>query len=209
MSNGKLLVVENDRTTAAIIKMFLEKCNYQVVDVVSSGDRAIRSTVEHDPDLVLMDIRLEGEVDGITAAETIIRDYDIPVVYVTAHNDDDILSRARDTKHSGFINKPLREVDLRTTINFAVSTHRNKKLPDRGKKMLVVSELMDSYGLTKSESHLIVKLLKNPDLNTISRESFITVNTIRTHLKHIYRKTHTSSKAELLMKVVNEFDCGL
>ena len=208
MPNGRLLVVENDRTTASIIKMFLEKCDYQVVDVVNSGDNAIRSTAENDPDLVLMDIRLEGEVDGITAADRIISELQVPVVYVTAHNDEEVLDRARGTAHSGFINKPLREVDLRTTINFAVNSKRKKNDGGKVKKTLSVSELMDAYGLTKSESNLVTKLLKNPDLNAISEESYITVNTIRTHLKHIYRKTRTGSKAELLMKVVNEFDCG-
>ena len=208
MPNGRLLVVENDRTTASIIKMFLEKCDYQVVDVVNSGDNAIRSTAENDPDLVLMDIRLEGEVDGITAADRIISELDVPVVYVTAHNDEEVLNRARGTAHSGFINKPLREVDLRTTINFAVNSKKKNNGSAKAKRALTVEELMDAYGLTKSESNLVTKLIKNPDLNAISEESYITVNTIRTHLKHIYRKTKTGSKAELLMKVVNEFDCG-
>jgi DNA-binding NarL/FixJ family response regulator len=206
MSNGKLLVVEDDRTTASIIKMLVKKCDYQVVDVVSTGEKAIQSTKRNMPDLVLMDIKIEGDKDGITTANTIINELHIPVVYITSYNDKDILRRARVTKHSGFINKPLREVDLKTTIDLAVNKHKKANEETSKKKKLNVIELMNTYGLTKSESKLVIKLIENPDLNTTSDDFDITINTLRTHLKHIYRKTHTNSKAELLMKVINMFD---
>ncbi|MBT7951117.1 MAG: response regulator [Gammaproteobacteria bacterium] len=157
MSNGKLLVVEDDRTTASIIKMLVKKCDYQVVDVVSTGDSAIQSTKRNMPDLVLMDIKIEGDKDGITTANTIINELHIPVVYITSYNDKDILRRARVTKHSGFINKPLREVDLKTTINLAVNNRRRNEEKSKQKK-LSVPELMHTYGLTKSESNLVIKL---------------------------------------------------
>lgn len=188
--------------------MYVQKFDYQVVDIVSTGNNAIRSTEINDPDLVLMDIKIDGEIDGITAAKTIINKLHVPVVYITSYNDEDILRRARLTDHSGFINKPLREVDLRTTINQAVNDSRRQIELQNKKKKLSATELIKTYTLTKSESNLLVKLIKNPDLVATSSESDITVNTLRTHLKHIYRKTDTNSKSELLMKVVNEFDCN-
>jgi two-component system, response regulator PdtaR len=206
MSNGKLLVVEDDRTAASIIKMLVKKCDYQVVDVVSTGDSAIQSTKRNMPDLVLMDIKIEGDKDGITTANTIINELHIPVVYITSYSDKDILRRARVTKHSGFINKPLREVDLKTTINLAVSKHKKANEETLIRKKLSVTELMNTYGLTKSESNLVMNLIKNPDLNATSDDFDITINTLRTHLKNIYKKTCTNSKAELLMKIVKEFD---
>jgi two-component system, response regulator PdtaR len=208
MSNGRLLVVENDRTTASIIKMLVQKFDYEVIDIVSAGDHAIRSTRKNNPDLVLMDIKIDGEIDGITAANTIINDFNTPVVYITSYNDKEIMRRARSTSHSGFINKPLREVDLKTTIDFAVNKKPGRGLSQKTKKKLSANELISTFGLTKSESNLVVKLIKNPDLNATSDDFDITINTLRTHLKHIYRKTDANSKAELLMKVVREFDCN-
>ncbi len=208
MPNGKLVIVEDDRTTASIIRLLAQKCDYQVIDIVSTGDDAIHSVKKNTPDLVLMDIKLDGLIDGITAAHTIISKLNVPVVYITSYNDDSILQRARLTDHSGFINKPLREVDLRTTINFAVNNSRKKPEDQTKKKKLSVAELVNTLELTKSESHLVLKLINNPDIVAISDESNITINTLRTHLKHIYRKTYTNSKAGLLMKIVNEFDCN-
>lgn len=205
MPNGKLLVVEDDRTTASIIKMYLQNCDYQVVDVVRTGNHAIESAERNSPDLVLMDIKLDGEIDGITAANIIINNLHVPVVYITSFSDEGILKRAQMTNHSGFINKPVREVDLKTTINLAVNNHNNRT-SNPARKKLNLSELASAYNLTKSESKVIIKLLQNPDLAATSDDFDITINTLRTHLKHIYKKTGTNSKAELLMKIVNGFD---
>jgi two-component system, response regulator PdtaR len=208
MPNGKLLVVENDRTTASIIKMLVQKFDYEVVDIVSAGAHAISSTEKNNPDLVLMDIKIDGDIDGITAANTIINNYNTPVVYITSYSDKEILRRARLTSHSGFINKPVREVDLKTTIDFAVRKKPEQNVDQQAKEKLSAEALIKTFSLTKSESNLVIKLIKNPDLNATSDDFDITINTLRTHLKHIYRKTDANSKAELLMKVVKEFDCN-
>jgi len=208
MPNGKLLVVENDRTTASIIKMLVQKFDYEVVDIVSAGAHAISSTEKNNPDLVLMDIKIDGDIDGITAANTIINNYNTPVVYITSYSDKEILRRARLTSHSGFINKPVREVDLKTTIDFAVRKKPEQNVDQQAKEKLSAGALIKTFSLTKSESNLVIKLIKNPDLNATSDDFDITINTLRTHLKHIYRKTDANSKAELLMKVVKEFDCN-
>lgn len=134
MSKRKLLVVEDDRTTAAIIRMHLLNEDYQVIDTVDSGQKAIDSVGQHRPDLVLMDIKLRGSIDGITAADTIIEECKTPVVYVTAHSDENILARAQKTRHSGFINKPLREVDLRTTIKLAIEKNTKARETENEKK---------------------------------------------------------------------------
>ena len=87
MVNARILVVEDERITAEDIKDSLNNLGYEVSDLVSSGEEAVKKVEELQPDLILMDIRLEGEMDGIDAVEEIREKYDIPVIYLTAYSD--------------------------------------------------------------------------------------------------------------------------
>jgi PAS domain S-box-containing protein len=120
----KLLVVEDEAIVAKDIQIRLRNLGYEVVAVASSGEEAIQKAAEMHPDLVLMDIILKGEMDGIEAAEEIISRYDIPVVYLTAHTDEKTLQRAKITEPLGYILKPFGEKDLYGTIE--ISLHRHK-----------------------------------------------------------------------------------
>jgi CheY-like chemotaxis protein len=124
MSKARILVVEDERITAKNIKNQLEKFGYDVPDVVSSGEEAIQKAIETHPDLVLMDIKLKGEMDGIAAAEQIKKSFNIPVIYLTAYSDDDTLHRAKVTEPYSYILKPLREKELQTNIEVALYKHR-------------------------------------------------------------------------------------
>lgn len=85
--DAKILVVEDERITAEDIKRSLEKAGYNVPVIVSTGEDAVKFSEKYKPDLVLMDIVLEGNIDGIEAAETIRTKFDIPVIYLTAYSD--------------------------------------------------------------------------------------------------------------------------
>ena len=104
------------------MECILEDLGYTVSAVVSSGEEAIQKAEELDPDLVMMDITLEGEMDGIEAAEQITDRFNIPVIYLTGHSDDRILQRARETELSSFLQKPFCEVS--TTIEMALHKFR-------------------------------------------------------------------------------------
>lgn len=119
MAGERILVVDDDRTTAKVIELQLLKMGYAVVSIAKSGPEAIDKTKSYTPDLLLMDIKLGKEMDGIEAAKIISQEYKVPIIYLTAHSDDDILARALETKPFGYVNKPLRESDLRTTISLA------------------------------------------------------------------------------------------
>lgn len=124
MSLAKILVVDDDRTTAAVIKLQLENLGYEVPALASDAPQAIDSARLHKPDLILMDINLGDGPDGIQAANTIRRDLSLPVIYVTAHADEDTFQRAKRSQPLGYINKPLRENDLRTTLELALQQVR-------------------------------------------------------------------------------------
>jgi CheY-like chemotaxis protein len=123
MAEERLLIVEDERIVAEDLQELLKRLNYQVVGIASSGEEAIQKAEETRPDLVLMDIRLNGELDGIQAAETIWTHYNVPVTYLTAYADDSTLERAKATMPFGYILKPFEERDLRTTIEIALYKH--------------------------------------------------------------------------------------
>ncbi len=120
---AKILIVEDEIIVAWDIKETLERLGHTVVDLLLSGAEAIRSATTDKPDLVLMDIRLEGEMDGITAGDEIYRRLKIPVVYLTAHTDEFTLERATKTDPFGYIVKPFQSQSLQTTIKIALQHH--------------------------------------------------------------------------------------
>jgi CheY-like chemotaxis protein len=120
MTGETILVVDDDRTTARVLQKQLQNLGYRVPAVASQSRQAVEKTREIHPDLVLMDIHLGDGPDGIEAADIIQSQLQVPVIYVTAHADSDTLTRAKRTRPLGYINKPLRENDLRTTLELAL-----------------------------------------------------------------------------------------
>jgi PAS domain S-box-containing protein len=119
MPKIKILVVEDESLVAKDIQNMLLGLGYEVLDVLSTGEEAIAALDRSDPDLVLMDIVLKGEIDGIVAAERIWETYEVPVIYLTAYADETTLARAKVTEPFGYILKPFDERELQTTIEMA------------------------------------------------------------------------------------------
>ena len=124
MAVKKILIVEDEVIVSMVLEETIVKLGYQVVGTVVNGPDAIEKTGETRPELVLMDIRLDGEMDGIEAAEKITALYNIPVVYLTAHSDEKTLDRAIKTQPYGYLIKPFRERELYTTIEMAINKHQ-------------------------------------------------------------------------------------
>lgn len=127
MEKSKILVVEDENIVALDIKNRLKKLGYSVPSIASTGEEAINKADTTFADLVLMDIMLKGEIDGIEAAEQINKRFDIPVIYLTAYVDDKILERAKLTRPYGYISKPFKEKDLHTNIEMALHRHKMEK----------------------------------------------------------------------------------
>ena len=123
MAGLKILVVEDERIVARDLQTILTRLGYAVPVVVASGEEALRAVADHSPDLVLMDIRLSGGMDGIRAAQAIRDSARIPVVYLTAFSDVETLKRARVTEAYGYILKPVDEKDLQGAIEIARYRH--------------------------------------------------------------------------------------
>ena len=202
MSNVNILVVEDDSTTAKVMGLYIADLGYQLAGIACDGKNAINMTRKLQPDLVLMDIFLGKGLDGIDAAEIIQRHFGIPVIFVTSHAEESTLERAKAVKPAGYINKPLRDTDLKTTIELALTNPELQNNTDKKSRTSTVELLMSLYSLSRSEAKVAAKLIEYPDVNYVADSLNISVATARTHLKHIYRKTNTNRQSVLIHKIV-------
>jgi diguanylate cyclase (GGDEF)-like protein/PAS domain S-box-containing protein len=127
MSKESILIVEDESTIASNIRNNLESNGYQVADQTNRGEDAIKMAGELHPDLILMDISLKGEIDGIEAATQIRAKFDIPVIFLTAYTDPSIIELARNAEPYGYILKPFGEHELVIAIEMAIYKHSMEK----------------------------------------------------------------------------------
>lgn len=120
MNAHRILVVEDEAITAMGIKSNLEKWGYEVPYVASSGEEALELVKKSCPDLILMDIMLNGDMDGTQTAEKIIEKKKIPIVYLSAYSDNETTVRAKKSTPYGYLTKPFKQNDLRVTVEMAL-----------------------------------------------------------------------------------------
>ena len=123
----RALVIEDEILIAEELKERLSRLGYSVIGTVDSADEGIAIATRELPDVVLMDIRLRGEKDGIEAAREIRQQVDLAIVYVTAYSDPLTVERVKRTEHDGFILKPFHRHDLQSTIQIAIERHAIRK----------------------------------------------------------------------------------
>jgi CheY-like chemotaxis protein len=128
----RILLAEDEGIVALDVKGQLERLGYEVPAVVSSGEAAVQSATETCPDLMLIDIRLQGAMDGIEAVEVIRACLDIPVLYFTALSDEETVRRAEKTQPCGYVTKPIDGHVLRTSIERALSRRPRRGNPGGG-----------------------------------------------------------------------------
>uniref|UniRef100_A0A832H0Y5 Response regulator n=1 Tax=Oscillatoriales cyanobacterium SpSt-402 TaxID=2282168 RepID=A0A832H0Y5_9CYAN len=124
---ARILIVEDELVAAQSIQDFLESSEHTILGVAETGSEAIQSAAELHPDLILMDIYLKDEVDGIAAAEQIYQQLGIPIIYLSANTEDAILQRAIATEPFGYLVKPFNQTELLTSIGIALQRHRLEK----------------------------------------------------------------------------------
>jgi DNA-binding LytR/AlgR family response regulator len=182
----KILIVEDQMLIAANIANQLEGIGYEVVGIIPRGEEAVKFVQNEKPDLVLMDINLKGELDGIETAQRMQQDGQIPIIYLTANSDDAHFERAKETNPYAFISKPFKKLDLQRAIELASARIiqennevkaelSNLKLDDRifvrHNEVMVKIIIEDIYYLeadrnycqvfTKNNTYLLVNTLKN------------------------------------------------
>jgi PAS domain S-box-containing protein len=156
MVRAKILIVEDESIVALNIKNRLEALGYAVVATTASGESAIQIAEKNQPNLVLMDIKLRGAIDGIEAAAQIRSRFQIPVVYLTAYSDEETVERAKITEPYGYILKPFEARDLCTTIEISLYKHQmEKQLREREQWLATTLKSIGDAVITTDSTGLI------------------------------------------------------
>ncbi len=145
MTNARIMIVEDEWIAAEDTRNRLQDLGYIVSAMASTGEEAIKMAEETKPDLVMTDIVLEGEMDGIEVAKKIYSSLDIPFIYLTAYADDKILERIIITEPYGYIVKPFTDEDLKIAIGLALYKHkaevkRRKQIQDLSKTLAKIKK---------------------------------------------------------------------
>ncbi len=179
MAKYNILVVEDESIVSKDIQNSLKKMGYNVVGSAMTGEKAIEIANAEKPDLVLMDIMLKGEMNGIQAAEKIKKDLSIPVIFLTAYADEATLSKAKVTEPHGYIIKPFKEIDLHTSIEMALYKHNKEKevLKERDLFYSIIEGGQSSGEIFVKANSQLVKV-KNEDIVLIeAMKDYIVINT--------------------------------
>ncbi len=131
MGHANILIVEDDMNAARLVQAVLTQNGYRVSGIVASGEEAVDVALKTGSDLVLMNIRLKGEIDGIMACEQIRKYSDVPVIFVSGYTDADTVARAMRNRPSGYLTKPFRGQELIEKVENALVAAR-MTLPNEG-----------------------------------------------------------------------------
>ncbi len=116
----KILIVEDEMIIAANISLQLTTLGYEVTGILPRGEEALIHVKQNKPDIVLMDIQLKGELDGVDTARLMQQEYDIPIIYLTANADETNFAKAKETHPYAFISKPFKNLDLQRAIELTI-----------------------------------------------------------------------------------------
>lgn len=158
MTKTNVLVVEDESIVSKDIQHSLKKLGYNVVGAASTGERAFELAAAEKPDIILMDIMLKGNINGIETAERVKSELNIPVIYLTAYADEVTLAKAKVTEPYGYIIKPFKEVDLHTSIEMALYKYSKEREVLKERDLfysLIENKDSKDFIFVKSKSRLV------------------------------------------------------
>lgn len=180
MAKTNVLVVEDESIVSKDIQHSLKKLGYNVVGAASTGERAFELAASEKPDIILMDIMLKGNINGIETAERVKRELNIPVIYLTAYADEATLAKAKVTEPYGYIIKPFKEVDLHTSIEMALYKYSKEREVHKERDLfysLIENKDSKDFIFVKSKSRLVK--IRTADIYYVEAlKDYVVINTL-------------------------------
>jgi len=199
----RVLLVEDELVVAESLKRALTAQGYEVPAIAVSGESAVLATVETKPDIVLMDVVLAGNVDGIEAADRIRGLRDVPLIYITAYGDDATVGRAKLTRPDGYLLKPVKERELKAVIETALY-RRAPGRPPAGSAPAGAPSLpaTPAAALTPREREVLKMIAGGLTSKEIAAALRIGVRTVETHRRNLSLKLQLHSPVEFVRYAV-------
>ena len=195
----RVLIVEDDPIIGEDIREMLTSVNYEAIDVAYSKEDAIKAIDNEKLDLVLLDINLDGYYEGFEVAEYINKTRQLPFIYITSYSGKEIIERAKPTMPMGYIVKPFNEKELFTTIEVALYNFSKFVIPVPLSKDIINTKILTP--LTQKEFEILEGLFQGKTNQQLAESQFVSINTIKTHIKNIYEKMNTNTRSETIAQV--------
>ncbi|WP_064197636.1 MULTISPECIES: response regulator transcription factor [Emticicia] len=203
MSEIRILIIEDDPIIAADIADYLNNVDYRVSGIAYNPTQAYEQLKTNLPDLILLDINLSSEQNGIDIATFIHQNHAIPFIFLTSYSTRDVLNKAKITEPSGYIVKPFDEEDLFATIEIALYNFAQKQKYTR--PLLDFSRINKSIvnPLSDREFEVLQQIFEGKTNQQMADALFVSVSTIKTHISNIFFKFEVNSRTSLMAKVRN------
>lgn len=201
MQKGRLLIVEDEWIISEEIKEILQKHGYVIIGQAEDAISALEILQDAEVDVVLMDIRIKGSMDGIELAHEIISKYQCAIIFLTAFDDEHFLSRAKKVKPATYIVKPFEERNLKAAIEIAfdkIITAREEKERQISSKPWLDSKAFLVDQLTDREKEILLMVAEGLSAIEIADQLFISLHTVKTHRKNLWNKLEVKNLAELI-----------
>ncbi|MCB0632398.1 MAG: response regulator transcription factor [Saprospiraceae bacterium] len=198
MNRIKILVVEDDPIISMDIADQLSALDYEVIGQAYDAPSALEELSKKQPDLAMLDIDLGGDQDGVDIAHYINRHHGIPFIYLTSFADRTTLARVKETQPAGYIVKPFDQKDLLSQIEIALFNHAQRH------PMVLLLDRINAKvytPLTDREFELLKMIYEGHPNTKIAEQLYVSLNTVKTHIKNIYLKLDVNSRATCLAKV--------
>lgn len=199
MSKIHVLIVEDDPFIAEDIREALTNVGYYVAGVAHNKVDAINMLEKVSPDFALLDINLGDNLDGILIGEAINSRLQIPFLYLTSYSNREIINKVKHTLPMGYIVKPFDESDLFSAIEIAISNFYTFNKTDVLTLELVNNAIATT--ITQKEFDVLKDIYKGKTNNQMATDHFVSINTIKTHIKNIYEKLDVHSRPEAIIKL--------
>ena len=201
MNCTRVLIVEDEPLIAADIAGILKRNDFVISAIVYTQDEAMEELRNRLPDLALLDINLNGKMEGIAIAETIKRDYNIPFIFITSYSDKNTLDKAKHTEPAGYVVKPFNDAALYSTIEIALFNYAQKdkhKYPPLSLSR-INARLADP--ISEREFTLLELIYEGKTNKQIAETMFISGNTVKKHIFNTYFKLDAESRATAILRL--------
>ncbi len=203
MTDFTTLIVEDEAVMAMDLQRRLRKLGYSESVVKGSSEAALKYLEVHNPNLILCDISIDGDKDGIDVAEYVMEHKSIPLIFVSALSDKGTLERAKKTLPYGYIVKPFKNRDLATAIEMAlykysIDVDRLKLSIDKVNKIAITP-------LSQREYEILEGVLKGQTNSQLSEANFVSVSTIKYHISNLLSKLDVKNRASISSRVLSIF----
>lgn len=200
MSELKILIIEDEPVIAENISMYLNNADFTVSGIAYDDEEAVSQLHNNTPDAVILDINLDSAIDGIQIADYINKNFRLPFLFLTSYSDKETLQRAKVVEPSGYIVKPFNGQTLLASLEIAISNFANRsnyQVPELDLDKINAHLLSP---LTDREFKVLQLIYQGRTNNQIAEELFVTINTVKVHIRNTYLKLDAASHSTAIVR---------